>query len=891
MIFKQIISFFYSILWMAGTPKQEQKVTTKSFGRKQDHRTSRIIAMEKEKVTTSFVEVKPSGQKQKRGSATLSQKRGRVNKPDSQKRKEVALLLQKGEEATDASVKKEEEIPGIANQEKKVALQENKERFRALWQKYEKEAVTSEQKHKAIIATSVQKQEKTIKTPVQEEKRENVLQTKEGIVGTCVQKKKGIIEAGRQGTVESSSKGKGWQTEVSCQKQGKTISMQKREEAEMHTPVTTVTQEQEGTVKVLVTKKERTPVASVENRKNETITPAQKQERTSGAHVHKQEIITTILTRKRKEMPTTQMQRQESVTGTLQQKQKGTPGTPMRSQEGISVQKRKGTPRTPVQKQEEITGTPMQRREKTTGTVPQKQEKTVENELQKETIAKKQNEGTIPETSVQEGISGTPVQIQEATKSVVQMQKEADASEDDKLQVSDISLMQTEPTCYLRPPTALFLPPSDVQFGPIEMQVESAGGPLYYKVPQQYGLASVPPFPQQAEMQITETPVYGTVSVPPYPLQPNTQIVETQSGPLYRQVPQQYGSVPLIPRFPPPVPGLPASSMVGIPKHSLPGQVISQFPPTLPGLAAPVMARIPAEPLPGQIRSQFPRPVPRLAVLPRTGIPTHRLPSQIRPRFPPSVPGLAAPPMAGSLPGEVVGQFLPSLPAPPMARIPDSGEALQQFNAPHPGQFQLAPESSMFSGFSQYNQPYFQFPPGPFPGFQQYGPHSNAAGVVVSEVNVNLLNQSLTLQETYSMNEVYTRKEIGTEKEEAGTGKKKASRKKKTNKEANTKTEDEPVKKKEVEPTANQIKFIYGEGSMLRLEVPASSKQSKITLWPRARKHRRDKLVIKRQAEMIQQLFLHGLSDLVSYSLLSYSIFARFYVHCFRSFHFFTPKF
>uniref|UniRef100_A0A0R3QXU4 F-box domain-containing protein n=1 Tax=Brugia timori TaxID=42155 RepID=A0A0R3QXU4_9BILA len=71
-------------------------------------------------------------------------------------------------------------------------------------------------------------------------------------------------------------------------------------------------------------------------------------------------------------------------------------------------------------------------------------------------------------------------------------------------------------------------------------------------------------------------------------------------------------------------------------------------------------------------------------------------------------------------------------------------------------------------------------------------------------------------------------------------------------------------KKTERELTTH-VEFIYGQNSMMRVEVPGTEgtwQQPKIKLWPRSRKHRRDKLVIRHQAQMIEELFLHGPSDL-----------------------------
>ncbi|CAG9536114.1 unnamed protein product [Cercopithifilaria johnstoni] len=838
-------------------PKLKQKMTTRSSKQKQGHKTSKIVAEEKEEVNRASVKRHAAGtsdQKQRRRTETSSQKQERISESDKQKRKEtVTFPLQKQKDATATSLREKEEISGIADREKKTSLicerKKKEERAGISRQKREKEAIAPEQEHKATIVTPVQRQEKVTKTPMQEEKRRNVAQKEERIVRTSSQTSKALIPKER-GTVETSAEEQELRTEIYFQKQKEITktSMQKQEkvtETLVHKLEAAPMQKQEG---ALVQRQERT-----------TVTSTHEQEGTHGVLDQKQGTTARTLIRKQKEIPMTSMQRHEGTTGTSEQKQKQTVGTPVQKQKVVPVQKQETTNENPMQKKEEITGTLVQKQETATGTIAQKQEETIKTSLRKEKKKKTvetlvHKEETTLETSVQEQerIPETTVQ-EETAKSGMQMQEEKlpDASENEKLEVSAASSMQMGPTInYVHPSTAPLFPCQEVQLRPIKMQIEASRAPLYNQIVQQYGPISVPPFPQQAATQISEASVHETVSILSYSVQSNMQMVETQLGPLYTQIPQQYEPIPVQP-----YPVQPEMQMVETRSGPLYSQVprqyglvplLSQFPPPFPELIVPPMAGIPTHPLPGQVIPQFPPPVPGLAVPSIAGIPTYPLPGQVIPQFPPAV--LPVPPIAGIptelLPGEVARQFLPPLPGPPIA--PGPIQVLQQFGVPHPGQFQLAPGPSMLpiSGFPQYNQPYSQVPPRIFPGSkvkqflnqtQQYKPRYRAKGVLVTEVTVHLSNPPTNL--SVADNNLEHRK-------------------------ADTKEKNEPEEKKEQKAT--QVKFIYGEGSMVRIEVSETqdiSKQSNIRSWPRARKHRRDKLVIRRQAKMIDELFLHGLSD------------------------------
>uniref|UniRef100_A0A0R3RH39 F-box domain-containing protein n=1 Tax=Elaeophora elaphi TaxID=1147741 RepID=A0A0R3RH39_9BILA len=642
---------------------------------------------------------------------------------------------------------------------------------------------------------------------------------------------------------------------------------------------------------------------TVQKQEGKTGTPVQNQEETTGTPGQKQERIIG-----------TPMQQQE---GRSMQKQERTTGTPVQTQEETRARTQKQDVTTKIlageqneistlmQRQESATNTPQQKQEGTSGTLVQEQERAAGIVAQKEETVKKtlQKDETTLEMLVkeQEGTSGTSMQTQEeATKSAVQRQEEAGAKPSDtsknKKSVSAASSLGMEPTVtYMKPPTVTFFPSQGEHLMPSATQ---------------YGSVPAPPFPQQAAMQMVETPIYGTVPVPQYPVQPEMQMLETRSGPLYSQVPQQYElvpvqsypvqpemqmmetpsgplysqipqqyeSVPLLSQFP--HPGLPAPPMAGIPPQPLPGQVMPQLPPPIPELPVPPIAGIPTQPLPGQVMPLFAPPIPGLPAPPMAGIPIQPLSGQVRTQFAPPVPGLPAAPVARiscqPLYGEVVPQFPPPihrLPPPPVAGIPTEplpGQVLQQFVTPHPGQFQLTPGSSVppVPGLPQYDHLYFQAPPRMFPESkarqyrgqtQQHKYHYKAEGIVVTEVTVCLSKPTVKI--SVAGGKLEGRK-IDTERK-------------------GSKTKDEPKQKKEVELETSQgksiinepsqVHFIYADGSMVRVAISGKkdiSQQSKIRRWPHARKHRCDRLLVKRQAQMIEKLFLYGLPDSVSHCAL-----------------------
>ncbi|VDK77964.1 unnamed protein product [Litomosoides sigmodontis] len=584
---------------------------------------------------------------------------------------------------------------------------------------------------------------------------------------------------------------------------------------------------------------ERATSISTKTKKERAEGSSQKHEKRAVIPEQKHGAITVASAKRQKKSVKTSAQKkkgnEEKTVRTADQEEKETAETVMPQKQGAadhshqklkrrtktSRKKQKRAAKKLAQKHEQVAETPVQRQESETRMLVQETEEVSGAGVKKQEVvtAVEQRATGTPEQK-QEGVIETAVEKQERapTGSVDQKQEEEGKTASQKEEIPAGTSVQEEETMLEVSVQGQSATPTQ------EEATESV-------VPLQEADRKLPDAPENGKLQVSTigsmqlgpthsaAPVHGAISVPLYSVPSNMQMVRARSGLLYSQDPQQYVQ---------PYPLQPKMQMIETRSGPLYSQVPQQY------------GSLPLLP-------QFPLPAPGLIFQPVAGIPAHALPGQIMPQFLPPVPGLPMPPVEGilteTLPGEVLQRFSLPFPGPPVAQFPGpDGQVLQHFGVPHPGQSQLASEPPLFSvpKFPHYNQPYFQGPPELFPGnesqqfvkqTQQHKSHGRAKVTVVTEVTVHLSNPAISLSVA-----------------------------------GNLRNQKSNIKRKEqrVVPKPTRVKFIYGEGSMMRIEgsgTEGTRKQSTIKLWPYARKHRRDRLVIKHQAQMIEELFLQGLPD------------------------------